>query len=85
MIAVYNMLHDKYDIDYSDILTFSPNTHTRGHTFKLFPRTDARKYFFIRRVVEPWNNLPQEVLCAASVDDFKKLIDLLTLCINVCN
>ena len=27
------------------------------------------------RVVEPWNNLPQEVACAASVDDFKKLID----------
>ena len=29
----------------------------------------------LRRVVEPWNNLPQEVACAASVDDFKKLID----------
>ena len=26
-------------------------------------------------VVEPWNNLPQEVVCAASVDDFKELID----------
>ena len=49
-----------------------------NHTFKLFKyfsRTDARKYFFTRRVVEPWNNLPQEVACAASVDDFKKLID----------
>ena len=58
--------------------TFSPITHTRGHTFKLFKyfsRTDARKYFFTRRVVEPWKNLPQEVACAASVDDFKKLID----------
>ena len=78
MIAVYNMLHDKYDIDHSDFFTFSPITHTRGHTFKLFKyfsRTDARKYFFTRRVVEPWNNLPQEVACAASVDDFKKLID----------
>ena len=66
------------DIDHSDFFTFSPITHTRGHTFKLFKyfsRTDARKYFFTRRVVEPWNNLPQEVACAASVDDFKKLID----------
>ena len=48
MIAVYNMLHDKYDIDHSDFFTFSPITHTRGHTFKLFKyfsRTDARKYF----------------------------------------
>ena len=65
-------------IDYSDFFTFSPITHTRGHTFKLFKyfsRTDARKYFFTRRVVEPWNNLPQEVVRAVSVDDFKKLID----------
>ena len=48
MIAVYNMLHGKYDIDHSDFITFSPITHTRGHTFKLFKyfsRTDARKYF----------------------------------------
>ena len=28
MIAVYNMLHDKYDIDYTDF--FSPITHTRA-------------------------------------------------------
>ena len=51
MIAVYNMLHDKYDIDYSDFFTFSPITHTRGHTFKLFKyfsRTDARKYYFLQ-------------------------------------
>ena len=49
MIAVYNMLHDKYDIDYSDFFTFSLITHTRGQTFKLFKyfsRTDARKYFY---------------------------------------
>ena len=39
MIAVYNMLHGKYDINHSDFFTFSPITHTRGHTFKLF------KYF----------------------------------------
>ena len=77
MIAVYNILHDKYDIGYSDFLTFSPITHTRGHIFKLFKsfsRIDARKYFYTRRIVEPWNNLPQKVVCAASVDDFKKSI-----------
>ena len=43
--------------------------------FKSFSRIDARRYFFIRRVVEPWNNLPQEVVCAKSEEDFKKLID----------
>ena len=51
MIAVYNMPHDKYDIDYSDFFTFSPITHTRGHTFKLFKsvsRTDAKNFFFLQ-------------------------------------
>lgn len=37
IIAVYNMLHGKYDIDYSNVFTFSTITHTRaGHMLKLF-------------------------------------------------
>jgi len=43
--------------------------------FKPFSRLDTRRYFFTRRVVEPWNNLPQEVVCADCEEDFKKLID----------
>jgi len=34
MIAVYNLLNGKYDIDYSDFFTFSTTTHTRGHMFR---------------------------------------------------
>jgi len=29
----------------------------------------------VTRVVEPWNNLPHDVVCAESKDNFKKLID----------
>jgi len=36
LLHVYNFPCNKYDIDYSDFFTFSPITHTRGHTFKLF-------------------------------------------------
>jgi len=78
MIAVYNILHGKYDIDYSDFFTFSTITHTRDHMFKLFKsfsRLDTRRYIFTRRVVEPWNNLPQEVVRADCEENFKKLID----------
>jgi len=82
MIAVYNMLHGKYGIDCSDFFTLSTITHTRGHMYKLFKsfsRTGIRKYFFTRRVVEPWNNLPHDVVCAESEDNFKKLIDRFSL------
>ena len=79
MIAVFNILHSTYDIDFSDFFTFSANTHqTRGHAFKIFKnycRTDVRKNFFTTRVITPWNDLPKEVITAASMDDFKKLID----------
>lgn len=36
---------------------------------------DLRKYFFSHRVVDPWNDLPTEVKCAASVNNFKNLYD----------
>jgi len=35
MIAVYNLLNGKYDIDYSNFLKIFTATHTRGHMFKL--------------------------------------------------
>ena len=91
MIAVYNFLNGKYDIDYFDFLTFSTTTHIRGHMFKLFKsfsRIDAKRcFFFTRTVVEPWNNLPHEVVCAESEDHFKKLIDSnsMNIMYSVCN
>jgi len=54
MIAVYNFLNGKYDIDYFDFLTFSTTTHIRGHMFKLFKsfsRIDAKRFFFL---LEQW-------------------------------
>ena len=31
-------------------------------------------FFFTKTVVDPWNNLRQEVVCAKSEENFKKLI-----------
>ena len=36
---------------------------------------DFRKYFFSNRVVTPWNNLPNSVKFADSVNQFKNLYD----------
>ena len=88
MIVVYNMLHDKYDIGYSDFLLFHPlpiPEVTHLSYSDLFLEQMPGNIFLTRRVVEPWNNLPQQVVCAASVDDFKKLIDQFssnTMCVE---
>ena len=38
-------------------------------------RLDVRKYSFSHRVVSPWNNLPNTVKQAESVNSFKNLYD----------
>ena len=38
-------------------------------------RTQIRKNFFSQRVVEPWNNLPDSVKAAESVNIFKNRLD----------
>ena len=42
--------------------------------FKTYLKTDVRKNFFTRRVLNPWNDLPKEIK-SATTEDFKILID----------
>ena len=64
----------------STLLTLtSSNSSTRSNDFKLVkirPNTDRFKYFFTNRVVNPWNNLPKEIVNASNVNTFKNHIDL---------
>ena len=51
---------------------------TRGHSLALVKshsRLDIRKYTFSQRVVNDWNNLPEECINATSVNMFKNKID----------
>ena len=46
----------------------------RGHSMKLSKQRaslDVRKFSFSQRVVQAWNKLPQEVVDATSVNQFK--------------
>jgi len=83
VLAVFNILHGRYDIDLLDFFTFSHNIHqTRGHLLKLYKhysRTDIRKNFFTRGAINPWNNLPKEVISTSSTNNFKNLIDYYAL------
>ena len=44
----------------------------RGKSF----RTEVRRKFFTQRVVNVWNSLPQNVVEAKTLCDFKKKLDL---------
>ena len=65
MIETYKLLRGFYDIDWSNLLTFNPASHTRGLHLKLYKqqcRLQPRAKFFTQRVVNQWNSLPDEVL-----------------------
>ena len=51
---------------------------TRGHPFKLHKHlatTRARRFAFATRIINDWNGLPAEVVCAPSLNAFKARLD----------
>ncbi|BHF68997.1 hypothetical protein SprV_0301203800 [Sparganum proliferum] len=62
-----------------DFFELATTTNLRGHQFKLRvtgARLDTRKFFFSNRVIEAWNALPVDVVMSASVEVFKRKLDL---------
>jgi len=78
MTAVYQLLHKQLNIDTSDLFTAATTTITRGHNIKLYkpPATSrVRSNFFSFRSINRWNNLPDYIINASSLSNFKKLLD----------
>ena len=79
MIEVYKIMTRRERIDGSQFFKVVENEHNlRGHTLKLrkeYSRLDIRKYCFGRRVLDGWNRLPQHIVDATSVNQFKNLLD----------
>ena len=53
-------------------------TRTRGHHDKLYKKTfrlDIRKFSFSQRVVDQWNKLPDWVVSANSINQFKSRLN----------
>ena len=75
---MYNIINGKIDIDAERYFEISGQTRTRGHKWKIRPvtaRLDVRKYTFFSRVWKPWNKLPEDVVSATSLLEFKRGID----------
>ena len=81
MIEVYKLVHEIYDATAEPIIQFWNSTYElRGNTLKLYPQmchSEKRRNFFTLRAVKAWNELPEEVVQAPSVDSFKNRLDAL--------
>ena len=77
MIMLFNCITGRVNIDKDDFLILNTRK-TRGHNKKLIVKRgdkDVKKYSFPNRTIESWNSLPNHVVCAKNVHQFKKLYD----------
>ena len=79
---MYKILNGVYDPNVPRIVKewkdMAVRSSGRGHSKKLFPqhsRLQLRKNSFALRVVQYWNDLPESVVSAPSVDSFKARLD----------
>ena len=78
MIEAFKLLKGIAKLDYSLFFKLSADSKVRGHTYKIVKnsfRLDVRKNFFSYRVVDAWNELPQYVVDAETVNSFKARLD----------
>ena len=78
MICTYQLFHGGIDADPRSFFTLAEG-YTRGHPFKIQKSpavSRVRRSSFAIRVVNDWNSLPAEVVCAPSVNAFKARLDV---------
>ena len=82
MVEVYKLLQWQYDSDISNIVKLHKDSNTkartRGQSLKMFlesARINFRKESFSFRVIQLWNDLPEVVVTATSVNSFKNRLD----------
>jgi hypothetical protein len=78
LILCYCILTGKLDVPADLFFLPSRRAGLRREGFRLLQpvaHLDRRKFAFSSRVVTSWNRLPENVVNAASVDDFKKKLD----------
>ena len=82
MIEAFKIVHNKYDSEVTgNFLSVNTNqsvVKTRGHSLKIqqqYSKIKLRKHSFCVRVAPLWNQLPNSVVTAPSVQSFEKRLD----------
>ena len=81
MVQTYKIVRDIDIVDKDKLFTIITDTRTRGHNlhkYKLFKRRsrlNIRKNVLSNKVDDTWNNLPDSVVEAPSVNSFKSRLN----------
>ncbi len=73
MIQAFKIFHNIYDVDSGAFFQMPNDVRTRGHPYKVFKEravTPVRRNFFSCRLVDLWNDLPQEVVTYPDIEIF---------------
>jgi hypothetical protein len=80
LVETYKILNNAYSFSLSEMFVIAETRQLRGHSRKLMKQKFKkllRQNFFSFRVVNSWNNLPNEVVTAPSIACFKRRLFLL--------
>ena len=78
MILMFNIMHGRSGLDKDSLFSPTPSTRTRGHRLKVAKKpavSRVRRNHFAALVVADWNSLPEDVVCAPSLNAFKNRLD----------
>ena len=78
LIETFKIMKGFEKVNYNSFFTLNNLGRTRGHNLKMVKSRNTlelRRNFFSQRVVDEWNSLPQEVVDAVSVNQFKNRLD----------
>ena len=78
MIEAFKLLKGIAKLDYNLFFKLYGDSKVRGLTYTIVKnsfRLDVRKNFFSNRVVDAWNELPQYMVDAETVNSFKVRLD----------
>ena len=78
LIETFKIMTGREGVKREDFFQIDEGQRTRGHSMKIYKqrcRTTLRQSTFSNRVVDDWNALPQTVINAESVNQFKNGLD----------
>jgi len=78
LTLMYRTVYGQCELKFASFFTLSENI-TRGHCFKIqkqYSRVNCRAFSFANRCIDAWNSLDNDILCASSVQAFKRRLSL---------